>query len=380
MRILFLDQSGELGGAELCLKDVALAWRESCLVALFGDGAFRVLLEQHNIQTCVLATKAIKVRKESSFLAGIKSLTHLIPLILITASLSKKYDLIYANTQKALVVGAIASFIARRPLVYHLHDILTTEHFSIFNLKIAVSLANWFSSLIIANSEATKSAFKFAGGKEELVSIVYNGFNLEKFYNLKVDAELVREQLGIKNSFVVGHFSRLSPWKAQHILIKALAYCPDDVTVLLVGDALFGEQDYVVQLRSLTLTLGLQHRVHFLGFRHDTPELMSSCDLIAHTSTLPEPFGRVIVEAMLCQKPVVASAAGGAIELIEHGETGWLFPIGNYKELAKIITACVNNKDLNATVALQSRTKAMQYYDIQHTNEQIKQLLEAFRL
>jgi len=51
---------------------------------------------------------------------------------------------------------------------------------------------------------------------------------------------------------------------------------------------------------------------------------MTACDLVAHTSTVPEPFGRVIVEAMLCERPVVAAGAGGVVELVEPGKTGWL--------------------------------------------------------
>ncbi len=58
----------------------------------------------------------------------------------------------------------------------------------------------------------------------------------------------LRQQLGLEGKFVVGHFSRLAPWKAQHILIAALAQCPPEVTAILVGDALFGEQDYVQKL------------------------------------------------------------------------------------------------------------------------------------
>ena len=67
-------------------------------------------------------------------------------------------------------------------------------------------------------------------------------------------------------------------------------------------------------------------RIHFAGFRSDVPDLMAACDIVAHSSTAPEPFGRVIVEGMLSSKPVVATNAGGASELIENGETGVLVP------------------------------------------------------
>ena len=123
MKILFLDQSGKPGGAELCLIDIAKPYRDSCLVGLFADGTFKQLLEEQNIPVQVLATQGIEVRKESGLAKGLGSLGQLVPLINRVAALSRNYDLIYANTQKALVVGAIASFLSRRPLVYHLHDI-----------------------------------------------------------------------------------------------------------------------------------------------------------------------------------------------------------------------------------------------------------------
>lgn len=63
-----------------------------------------------------------------------------------------------------------------------------------------------------------------------------------------------------------------------------------------MGDALFGEQDYVQQLHQQVETLNLESQVKFLGFRSDIPQLMAACDLVAHTSTAPEPFGRVIVK------------------------------------------------------------------------------------
>ncbi|NES00798.1 MAG: glycosyltransferase family 4 protein, partial [Symploca sp. SIO1B1] len=175
--------------------------------------------------------------------------------------------------------------------------------------------------------------------------------------------------------FVVGHFSRLSPWKGQHILLEALAHCPDDVTAILVGDALFGEQDYVEHLHQQVAKLGLEKRVKFLGFRSDIVSLMTACDLIAHTSTAPEPFGRVIVEAMLCGKPVVAAEAGGAIELVETGKTGWLVTPGNPQQLAEVITTCRQQPEYAATIAQESQRQASQRFNLTNINQQINQLL-----
>jgi glycosyltransferase involved in cell wall biosynthesis len=378
MKILFLDQSGNLGGAELCLADIAKPWGNSCLIALFSDGPFKTLLDRQHIPAQVLAAQAIQVRKESSLIQGLNSLGQLIPLVLKVAQLSRDYDLMYANTQKALVVGAMASLLSRRPLVYHLHDILSLEHFSPINLRLAVTLANRFASLVIANSEATQSAYVTAGGNPARVNVVYNGFELTPYINCRTGRASLREQLGLESCFVVGHFSRLSPWKGQHVLVDALLHCPKDVVAVFVGDALFGEQDYATQLRQQIDALKLSHRVKFLGFRSDIPELMAACDLVAHTSTAPEPFGRVIVEAMLCQCPVVAAAAGGAVELVEHGKTGWLCPPGDSQVLAQLITTCRNQPEQVTAIAQEANSLALQRFEITKINQQIQRLLERY--
>ena len=375
MKILFLDQSGKPGGAELCLVDIAKPYRDHCLVGLFADGSFRNLLEQNQIPVAVLTTGQIQVRKESSLAQGLGSLGQLVPLIAKVVQLAYNYDLIYANTQKALVVGALASVFSRRTLVYHLHDILSPEHFSQTNRRIAVTLANRFASLVIANSQASKTAFVAAGGRPEITEIVYNGFDPKIYQSPESDISQIRQQLGL-DGFVVGHFSRLAPWKGQHILIEALAQCPVDVTAIIVGDALFGEQDYAERLHQQVTALGLENRVKFLGFLSDIPLLMAACDLVAHTSTSPEPFGRVIVEAMLCGRPVVAAKAGGAIELVEQSINGFLVTPGNPQELAQVIITCLNEKDQTAAIANNARTTASQRFDVTNINQQIAQLIK----
>ena len=381
MKILFLDQSGNLGGAELCLADIAKPYSGDCLVALFSDGAFRKLLEHHCIPVQILTETSIPIRKDSTLIQGVSSIRSLIPLVTKVANLARGYNLIYANTQKALVIGALASLYSNRPLVYHLHDILSTDHFSYTNRRIAVTLANWFARLVIANSKATQAAFVEAGGRRDIVHIVYNGFDLKHYSrfsspDILLDINQIKQNLNWNDRFIVGHFSRLSPWKGQHVLLNALAHCPENVAALFVGDALFGEQEYAKSLYQQTEALGLEKRVRFLGFRTDVVPLMSACDLIAHTSTAPEPFGRVIVEAMLCGKPVVAAAAGGAVELIEDGRTGWLSSPGDVTQLAGIIRTAQNQPNDTQAITKAAQLQARQAFNGEQTNQHIAQLLK----
>jgi glycosyltransferase involved in cell wall biosynthesis len=378
MKILFLDQSGKIGGAELSLADIASFYRDRCLVGLLADGAFRELLEDLEIPVKVLTDRPIRVSKESNPLQALASLRDITQPIARIVKLARDYDLLYANTQKALVLGAVASTLSRRPLVYHLRDILSPDHFSRSNCRIAVTLANLCTARVIANSQATRSAFIEAGGRADLVEVVYNGFDPERY--IPQSENTLRQELGLEGKYIVGHFSRLSPWKGQHILLNALRHCPAEVSAILVGDALFGEQDYVKHLHNQVEEWGLGERVQFLGFRSDIVPLMGACDSIVHTSTAPEPFGRVIVEAMLCQRPIIAAAAGGAIELIESGETGWLVPPGDAIALAKAIAGCVFHPEVAETVALRARQHALDRFPLERTIAQIDRVLQPLSL
>jgi glycosyltransferase involved in cell wall biosynthesis len=375
MKILFLDQSGKPGGAELCLLDIASAYLDRCLVCLFSDGSFRTMLDREQIPVKMLAT-VIEVQKDSTAIQGLSSMRKLLTLAIAVARISRQYDLIYANTQKALVVGALASVLSRRPLVFHLHDILSLEHFSRTNQRIAVTLANRFAAAVIANSQASQSAFIAAGGQAKLTQVVYNGFNLAGYRNVASQRQSLRQALEFSDRhFVVGHFSRLAPWKGQHVLIEALTHCPGSVQAIFVGDALFGERDYVTQLQQQVKDLHLEHRVRFVGFRSDVAELMAACDLVAHTSTAPEPFGRVIVEAMLSGTPIVAAAAGGAMELVEDGVTGWLVTPDEPLQLAKIIQQCYERPALAEQIATTAQTAANQRFDREEIATQIDRIL-----
>jgi glycosyltransferase involved in cell wall biosynthesis len=244
------------------------------------------------------------------------------------------HDVVHCNSQKAFAAAAAAAWLARRPVLWHLRDMLTPEHFSAAMRRLAVRTANLFAARVVCNSQATARAFVAAGGHARLVRVLYNGIDASAFADEPPSA--ARDALGLVEGFTVGCFSRLSPWKGQHVLLQALGELPG-VRALVVGEALFGEEEYARGLRRQAERLGVADRVRFLGFRSDVPRLMAACDVIAHTSVAPEPFGRVIVEGMLAGRPVVATDAGGAREIVAHAENGLLVPPGDAAALAAAI-------------------------------------------
>jgi glycosyltransferase involved in cell wall biosynthesis len=116
------------------------------------------------------------------------------------------------------------------------------------------------------------------------------------------------------------------------VLLRALPELPG-VHALLVGAPLFGERHYATELQRLAEDLGVSDRVHWLGHRDDVAALMQAVDVVLHTSTTAEPFGRVIAEGMLAGRPVLAAEGGAARELLGDDELA-LVPPGDPALLA----------------------------------------------
>ena len=130
----------------------------------------------------------------------------------------------------------------------------------------------------------------------------------------------------------VGILGRLDPWKGQHVFLDAFAAAFGDggAEAVIVGTKLFGDDGYLEELERQVKALGLEGRVEFRGFRDRVDDELRSLDVLVHASTIPEPFGQVVVEGMAAGLAVVAADAGGPAEVITHGVDGLLYPPGDF--------------------------------------------------
>jgi glycosyltransferase involved in cell wall biosynthesis len=229
-------------------------------------------------------------------------------------------------------------------------------------------IIKWITKLcvshVIANSEASASALrtlaKLRAGK---ISVVYNGIDATSFdaaAMVPVAKLRARYQLP-EDAFLIGCFSRLAHWKGQHVLLQALEAIPNAHAVI-VGSALFGEDEYAALLQQQADVPALRGRVHFLGFQADVASLMVAMDVVVHTSIAPEPFGRVIVEAMLAKRPIVASRAGGALEIITDGVDGRLVEPDNSAALASAINNLRATPDATEAIVSQGYLRAKDFF------------------
>lgn len=348
---IFVDHSAEMGGAEHYLLDVVRNYDRPCRVLLFDDGPFVAALQNAHVDVTVLrAPAAVRaVKKQSGVFAAGLSMIPLPPFVLRLAHEFSGAGVVFLNSQKALIAGAPAARLARKPVVWNLHDIITAEHFGAYNRRAAVAVANRFATRVIVNSNATKSALREAGYTGDEIDIVYNGIDHTRFQPIDASTKsLRRKQFGLGDEPVVGLFGRIARWKGQDILIRALPRLPG-VRAFIVGGALFqDDRQYLEELHGIATEAGVQDRVVFAGSRDDVEFLMPMCDVIAHTSTAAEPFGRVIVEAMLCGVPVVATKAGGAMEIVFDGQNGVLVESGSVQQLAEVISRLLSNPSIRS--------------------------------
>ena len=379
MPVVFLDQSGQLGGAELFLADLAQACSAWSRVVLLEEGPFVDLLRQRGVMV-----ESVSLPPESKALsksAGIASLLRVAPqLLAFYQEVRRRLEdatLVYCNTPKAIVLGGLVAWLSRRHLVVHLHDLLTDEHFSPMNLKLLQFFARR-AGLVIANSNATAETFVATGGRRAVVEVVYNGFEPSQFARPSdFSQSAVRKRLGLPTGFLIGIFGRLTRWKGQHIALEALRSLPG-VHLVVVGEALFTEDDraYRDELQRTAEEPGLQGRVHFLGFQSDVTPLLQAMDVVVHCSVAAEPFGRVIVEAMLAGTPVVATHGGGVDEIITDGQDGFLVPPADPPALALAVGKIIQDPALAAKLSSAALASASERFSMEKTVGCIRQLLK----
>ncbi len=376
--VLFVDHAGVLGGAELSLLDIAAALGERTAVLLLADGPFRHALETRGIRVDVAPLGALAGVKKETRIPSPAAVIDAFGVSRTVARRAKRTAVICANSQKAFVVCAAAGVIARRPVVWHLRDILAPPHFSMTNVRAAVTLANLRAARVIANSHATAAAFTAAGGRESLVRVVHNGIDPAPFdATTDADGATARAALGIPaDAFVAALFARFHPWKGQQVLLHALASLPG-VHALFVGAPLFGEEAFASALHAEAVQLGLADRTHFTGFRGDISSLMRAADVVVHASVYPEPFGRVIVEGMLACRPVVATRAGGVGEIVTDGETGILVPAGSATALATAISSLQAEPVRAAALAARGAAHARANFSVTAMVAGVERVLDA---
>lgn len=245
----------------------------------------------------------------------------------------EKIERVYVNSANVVIGPLLRS--KNVPLIWHLHEIV--EHPLLLRNFLSFLLRR--ADLLIGVSKATCDHWSRCTGKE--VQLVYNGINTSAFqpttHNLQPTTTL-------------GLLGRIQPWKGQHYMLDIihtinLQPTTPNLQLLISGSAFPGYEHLEQELMDKIHQMNLSQIVKFIGYTEDVPAFMSSIDLLVLPSVLPDPLPTVVLEAMAAGKPVLATAQGGALEMIEEHETGRFMPIGNASAAAAILQEMVSDPE-----------------------------------
>lgn len=400
VRVLFVDHTAAWGGGEVALLNLVTRLdraRFDPAVLLFADGPLKQKLDAANIATEVLrlSDSIAKVRKDR---LGLGTLLHAIAgvramwfiLRLANRFRRDRPDLIHTNSLKADLLAGLAGRLAGVPVIWHVRDRISDDYLPRKVVWIFRRLARWVPSQLIANSDATLSTLA-ASTHSMSGAVIYSGIDPQKanrFASVVHDGtDLVFPTSGnapasrafSANCPCIGLIGRISPWKGQHIFIRAAAHVHKtfpQARFFIIGSALFGEDQYEQEIRQLVVELGLSDVVEFTGFRNDIPALLAGLDVLAHGSTTAEPFGQVIIEAMAAGKPVVATRGGGVLEIVVDRVTGILVPMGDAPAMAIAIIELLQDKELRHRMGEAGRARVIERFTIDRTARDVEAVYE----
>ena len=362
MKILFINGTNKIGGGELSLLSIAKYYRKNSAVVSFDNGDYTNLLQENGIVSIVLknAKELLNIKREDGILGSLLKIKYLFLTIFELRKLIKDYDIIYCNSQKSIFLGLLSTLFIRKKVVIHVRDMMDNPNISNFHKKIFVFLINFRRPVIIANSVATKEALISIGIKRK-IEVVYNGIMIK---------DLKKREKEKKKKFIIAMFSRISHWKGQKYFIKAVKLLKDkkefeNMEFWIVGDALMNDKDkdYKSYILKLIKKYDLEDKIKLFGFIKNSIELMQSIDILVLPSIYPEPFGRVVVEAMLLKKVVIATNHGGVTEIIENNKSGILVDVENLAyHISESILKLYNDKEFYKYLAENGNKRAIENF------------------
>jgi glycosyltransferase involved in cell wall biosynthesis len=270
----------------------------------------------------------------------------------------EQFDVMICHmTWPLAVFGPVAKPSAR--LVFWMHGGTAGRHW----------LDRWAGTvepdLAICNSHFTASSLPniFPGMPSEIINYPVNLGRDD--LSIDVRARIRHQSDTPDDALAIIQVSRMESWKGHLLHLQALALLKDLsgwICWFVGGAQRPEEQNYVRRLQQTAAKLGISERVRFLGSRSDIPDLLAAADVFCQPNQRPEPFGIVFIEALLAGLPVIATAMGGAQEIVDKS-CGMLVPPGNAAALADCLRQMIESEELRLRLGERGPARAKSLCD-----------------
>lgn len=297
-----------------------------------------------------MGVKFFKIQDKGIRFKDWKILFTIIKLIRIIQN--EKIDIIHTHLFVPYFMGTIAALFTGIHVINHVHTEEFRKHSTASGYNKGVSSEHPFlnrillyrTNLTIALNKSTQDAIRSLGIKEKDVPIIYNGIDAVKPDLSNGELERIRQEIGIKpGETVVVNVGRLNEQKAHRLLINAVPQLLKDfpdTKFFIVGDGPLRKE-----LDELIGSLNLKLNVILLGNRRDVLSILAISDIFVLPSFW-EQHPITVLEAMLMEKPVVATSVGGVPETLEDGRSGILLRPNNPDDLIKALIRLIKDKEL----------------------------------
>lgn len=362
--VLFYSHSGDVSGAEisLLLTLQGLQHVQALLVAPKGE----LLDRARMLGITSLGLKSHRARMSKNPLTLLMGLlgTLLAGLRLRKIVRRMQPEIVHANSIRAGLIASVATFGSSISLVWHVRDELPKN---LVGRMIRLFAARSAEAVFVI-SDAIRDNFAPKGRLRARCHVVYNGIDPDskgKVANLR-NVIQVRE-----DTFVIGVVGQITPWKRQKDAITAFARLVRqhvNCELWIVGSPKFRREniEYEQSLHEYARQCQVDGRVRFWGFSEDVMSIMQSIDCLLVPSE-NEPFGRVLIEAMLAGKPVIGTRGGGIPEIIEDGRTGFLVEIGDTGSMSRLLDWLLRDEVLRSEMGRNGRERVAKTFSIAQT-------------
>jgi glycosyltransferase involved in cell wall biosynthesis len=378
-----------MGGAQrqlvLLLKNRSPAYHHRVVVIFSGDSFFAPEVQESGVPLSYVGSEVGRRRFEpppgrrslrAAFWSVLALAGNSFPvcreIVKVTSQLSAldpRPDVVHCWLLFANLVGSIAARLVGVPLV--ITSIRNIQSQVVYNYyheprwqrtleRATVPLA----TAIIANSASVALDYRtFAGAPAEKVITVPNGVDGNALSPITPgERGKLRRTLGLNDGdLVVGTVARLAKEKDFETFLRAIEIARRRLPLRVI---IAGEGPLRAHLESFAADRGLADVVQFLGGRKDVVALIQCYDVFLLTSII-EGMPNVVMESQLLGVPVVATKAGGTVDLIRDGETGLLAPVGDHEQLASGIVRLFTETGLRDRISLRARDQIRNNYTVE---------------
>lgn len=377
INVLHIIQGKHFGGAEQVVLTLAKSV-DRCVISPFVCCLYKGLFFKKLIEAGIPCF-VIQMNTRLDLMIPLYKLIKLMQTLNI--------DIIHTHSVRSNMLGRIAALLLKAKCVTHLHSPIARDFADMKRGKINEiidSITRPITSKTIAVSKSLQNEMLEKGMRESKIVTIYNAIDLYSLQNAlgyqNPNGDIRKEYNIPQSAFIVVLVALLRPRKGVEILISAaemvLRRCPNAYFLIVGSDDISEDPQYGSNLRRMVDNLNLSSRFVFTGFRNDIPNILNRCDLMVLPSLFGEGLPMVILEAIACGVPIIATKVEGIPEIIEDGINGFIVEAGVVNELSKQIVKLMQEPQLREKF----KKNAYEKIELEMNSElQAQKVLEVYR-